>query len=113
MEVKGVNEEAFVKALAKLKPEAAQRLWKKFQNSRKAESTENEYQESWTWQSAGSLQKKRKLLFGWIQSVKTCGEIYRDYLCKVTFIRTSGVKEKRLTTTQALQCWGKMNFGKE
>ena len=104
MEVKGVNEEAFVKALAKLKPEAAQRLWKKFQNSRKAEGTEDEYQESWKGQSAGSLQKKRKLLFGWVQSGKTCGEIYREYLCKVTFTTTSGVKEKWLTTTQALQC---------
>ena len=104
VEAKDLNEESFVKALAKLKPEAAQRLWKKFQNSRKAEGTEDEYQESWKGQSAGSLQKKRKLLFGWVQSGKTCGEIYREYLCKVTFTTTSGVKEKWLTTTQALQC---------
>ena len=107
VEAKDLNEESFVKALAKLKPEAAQRLWKKFQNSRKAEGAEDEYQQSLKAQSAGSLHKKRKLLHGWIQSGKTCGEIYREYLTKVTFTRTSGVKEKWLTTTQALQCWGK------
>ena len=102
-----MNEEAFVKALAKLKPEAAQRLWKKFQNSRKAEGAEDEYQETLKGKSAGSLHKKRKLLLGWIQSGKTCGEIYREYMTKVTFTKTSGEKEKWLTITQALQCWGK------
>ena len=107
VEAKDLNEESFVKALAKLKPEAAQRLWKKFQNSRKAEGAEDEYQETLTGKSAGSLHKKRKLLLGWIQPGKTCGEIYRGYMTKVTFTKTSGEKEKWLTTTQALQCWGK------
>ena len=107
VEAKDLNEESFVKALAKLKPEAAQRLWKKFQNSRKAEGAEDEYQETLKGKSAGSLHKKRKLLLGWIQSGKTCGEIYREYMTKVTFTKTSGEKEKWLTTTQALQCWGK------
>ena len=101
---------SFVKALAKPKPEAAQRLWKKFQNSRKAEGAEDEYQETLKGKSAGSLHKKRKLLLGWIQPGKTCGEIYRGYMTKVTFTKTSGVKEKWLTTTQALQCWGKNEF---
>ena len=88
VEAKDLNEESFVKALAKLKPEAAQRLWKKFQNSRKAEGAEDEYQETLKGKSAGSLHKRRKLLLGWIQPGKTCGEIYREYMTKVTFTKT-------------------------
>ena len=105
-EAGSLDEANFLKALSKLEPKAAQKLWKKFQNSRKAEGQEEEYQEAMK-HGAGSLDRKRKLLFNWVQSDKTCGDRYREYIQKISLVKTEGVKQKWLTSQQALATYGK------
>ena len=101
-----MNEKKFMEALSKLEPKAAQKLWKKFQNSRKAANCEDEYQDVMK-HSAGSLERKRKLLFQWVQNDKSCGDRYREYMEKVSLVKSDGVKQKWLTSQQALGTWGK------
>ena len=103
---KNMTEKDFLQALQKLDSNAAMRLWKEFQKSRKVEGQEEEYNNA-VKDGTGSLAKKRKLLYGWVMSDKTCGEQYREYMLKVNFVKTSGVKEKWPTSQQALATWGK------
>ena len=55
----------------------------------------------------GAVAKKRKLLYGWVQSAQTCGEQYRGYMQQISLVKSSGVKQKWLTSAQALSTWGK------
>ena len=57
LEATQLDEKNFLKALSKLEPGAAQKLWKKFEKSRKVEGQEE------CQSGPGSLEKKRKLLF--------------------------------------------------
>lgn len=101
-----LDEKNFLKALSKLEPGAAQKLWKKFEKSRKVEGQEESYQHAMK-SGPGSLEKKRKLLFLWVQNDKTCGERYREYVEKMSLVKTEGVKQKWLTTQEAVSRWGK------
>lgn len=101
-----MDEKNFMSALAKLEPKAAQKLWKKFQNSRKAAGEEDKYQDAMK-HGAGSLERKRKLLFQWVQNDKSCGDKYREYVQKLTLVKSDAVKQKWLTTQQAIAQWGK------
>ena len=105
-EAAGLDEKNFLAALSKLKPGEAQKLWKKFEKSRKMEGQEQSYVQALQG-GPGSLEKKRKLLFLWIQNDKTCGERWREYIQKVSLVKSEGVKEKWLTTQEALARWGK------
>ena len=105
-EAAGLDEKNFLTALSKLKPGEAQKLWKKFEKSRKMEGQEQSYVQALQG-GPGSLEKKRKLLFLWIQNDKTCGERWREYIQKVSLVKSEGVKEKWLTTQEALARWGK------
>ena len=101
-----LDDKNFLDALSKLEPGAAQKLWKKFEKSRKVEGQEESYQTAMK-AGPGSLEKKRKLLFLWVQNDKSCGERYREYVEKLSLLKTEGVKQKWLTTQEALSRWGK------
>lgn len=105
-ETKDLDEKNFLAALQKLDSGASMRLWKQFQNSRKSEGQEEDYNNAVS-NGIGAVAKKRKLLYGWAQSDQTCGEQYRKYMHQISLVKSSGVKEKWLTTAQAVSTWGK------
>ena len=104
-EAQGMSVQQFEMALNKLDSKASMRLWKAFENSRRAYGEDEAYQAA-TKDKVGNVKKKRQLLFGWINDGTKFQESYRSLMDSVTLKKAEGVSTSWLTKAQAIAHWG-------
>ena len=104
-EAQGMSVQQFELALNKLDSKASMRLWKAFENSRKAAGEDEAYQAA-TKDKVGNVKKKRQLLFGWVSDGTKFQESYRSLMDSLTLKKTEGVATSWLTKAQAIAHWG-------
>ena len=92
---KKLSTDEFEAALQKLPEKQQQCLWKKFEGSRKAARTEEEYKKETS--GVGAMARKKKLLRSWCLDGGKISERYRTALAAISLEKQHGVEKEWLS----------------
>ena len=102
--IQGASDEKVEQFLNKLSDSEQNLLWKRFEQKRKEEGTDQEYKANTT--GAGAIQKKNTCLKIYLKSGGTRNSFWRDNMAGLINKDTYTTSESWLTREEALRKWG-------